>query len=293
MSTPAVSSLAYATQQTTIYLRSIILVFGLVSNVLNIAVFLSLRTFRESSCAFYLIAMSFVNIIQLFVGLLSRVLSVGFGIDWTTTSLAYCRFHSFCFAVFSLLSYTYMCLATIDQFLATCSNPRWQRYSNIKLARWLCAIFFIIWTLHGIPVIYFYNQVPTDPTGQLLCVITNDTFEQYYRYFFLVILIGIIPLLVTVSFGFLAYRNVQLLPYLSIPLVRRETDKQLTIMVLVQDVYNLFFIIPYVVVYLMVLNTDADQDSIIGARIDLASSITGALYYMTFSVSDDYLNLFS
>jgi len=30
-----------------------------------------------------------------------------------------------------------MCLAAINQFLATCSNPRWQRWSNVKIAHWI------------------------------------------------------------------------------------------------------------------------------------------------------------
>jgi hypothetical protein len=259
-------------------LRSIIFVFGLISNILNIIVFVSLKTFRESSCAFYLTAMSFVNIGQMFLGLLIRILSVGFEVDWTSSHLVYCKLRYYFFQVFAILSYTCMYLATIDQYFATSFKRQWQRYSNIKLARRLFAIFSFIWLVHGIPIIIFYDDVVSSATN--------------YRYFYLLILLGIIPVFITVLFGIMAYRNVQQISYRTIPLVRRETDKQLTVMVLVQDVYNLFFIIPYIVGYSLVLNLTADADPVYAAQIELTGAITSALYYMSFSVSIDYLNLF-
>ena len=290
MSSAALLSLTYATQQVNIYLRSTIFILGLVSNVLNIIVFLSLKTFRESSCAFYLTAMSFVNIGEMFLSLLTRILSVAFGIDWTNVYLPYCKLRFYFFQVFAVTSYTCMYLATIDQYLATSSKPHWQRYSNIKLARWLFTIMLIIWFVHGIPIIVYYNLVVSPSTNHTVCRIVNDSFQQYYRYGYLLTLLGIIPIFISVFFGVLAYRNVQNLLYRAVPLVRRETDKQLTVMVLVQNVYNLFFIVPYIVGYILALSVSIDADQVYSAKIDLISSITNSLYYMSFSVSINYLN---
>jgi len=292
MSTSAQLSLVYATQQVNISLRSIIFVLGLISNILNIIVFLSLKTFRESSCAFYLTAMSFVNIGQMFFGLLLRILNVGLDVNWTSNNLVYCKLRYYFFQVFAILSYTCMYLATIDQYFATSFKRNWQQYSNIRLAQRLFAIFSIIWIVHGIPIIVFYDQTISNATNQTVCTITNPDFQQYYRYFYLLILLGVIPVFITVLFGILAYRNVQQILYRTIPLVRRETDKQLTVMVLVQNVYNLFFIIPYIVGYSLVLNLSTDADPFYAAQIELTSAITDTLYYMSFSVSINYLNLF-
>ena len=110
-----------------------ILIAGMIGNILNIFVFLSLKTFRENSCAFYLTAMSFLNIGQLIISLFPRIMNLWFAIDWSLASLAYCKIRMYFFQVCSLTSFTCMCLATIDQFLATCTHPRWQRFSNIKL----------------------------------------------------------------------------------------------------------------------------------------------------------------
>jgi hypothetical protein len=58
-------------------------------------------------------------------------------------------------------------------------------------------------------------------------------------------LIGYVPAVIAASFGWMAYRNVQQLAYRTIPLVRRELDKQLTLMVLVQVAANIFTLLPY------------------------------------------------
>ena len=128
MSSSSNLSLPFLGQQITSCSGTVILVFGLIGGLLSLIVFLSLETFRQSSCAFYLTVMSFVNIGQLLFGLLSRVLIAGFAIDWTILSMAYCKFrltfNHFC----TIMSYACLCLATIDQYFATCTRPRWQQW---------------------------------------------------------------------------------------------------------------------------------------------------------------------
>ena len=46
-----------------------ILITGVLGGFVNTLVFLSLQTFRQSSCAFYLTVMSILNIGQLFTGI--------------------------------------------------------------------------------------------------------------------------------------------------------------------------------------------------------------------------------
>ena len=133
-SSSSISTLNLISQQITIYLGSSILIVGVIGGCLNILVFLSLRTFRESSCAFYLVVMSIANIGQLVTGLFRQILATGFSIDWTPTSLFYCKWRPFCFQACMLIALTCVCLATIDQYWATCSYPRWQQWCNIKVA---------------------------------------------------------------------------------------------------------------------------------------------------------------
>jgi len=288
MSTINTSNFLFAAQEVTIYMGIPILIAGMVGEILNCIVFLSLKTFRENTCAFYLSIMSFVNIGQLLTGLFSQIMIDGFNIDWTQISW-YCKFRVYILQFCALMSYTCMCLATIDQFLSTSLNPRWQQLSNIKLARILSLIFFIVWILHGVPYLIYLNIVTSPTTNELNCLLTNTILLQYFNYGFVVTLAGFLPVFITILFGFLAYRNVTQLAYRTVPVIRRELDKQLTVMVLVQVVFNCCATIPYIILYIIMRNPNITNDPFRYAQLSLASSVLIILYYLHYSVSINFL----
>ncbi|CAF1167196.1 unnamed protein product [Rotaria sordida] len=282
MSTSLAESLAFIAQEICIYFGIPLLIVGILGGVLNIIVFLSLRTFRQSSCAFYLTIMSIVNIVQLITGLLARIMITGFGIDWTQTSLIFCKLRYFLFPIAALISFTCITLATIDQYFATCFRPHWQQWSNIQVAYRLTTIFSIIWILHGIPYLIFFNQNISPTTGKIICTSTNNIFIQYRSYFVTLVLTGVLPIVITILFGSLAYYNVRRLAYRTLPLVRRELDKQLTVMVLAQVIVNAFTILPYAILVALTLNTNLMNDPVIAIRIQFTATITTLLYYTNF-----------
>jgi hypothetical protein len=106
----------------------------------------------------------------------------GFEIDWGLSSLFFCKVRYAIFTSCSLSSETCLCLATIDQYFATCSRPRWQQWCNIKLAHRLKTIFSILWSLHGIPYIIFYDHIISLSANQTVCQVTNNRFNQYMSY---------------------------------------------------------------------------------------------------------------
>jgi hypothetical protein len=165
MLTSFISSLVSAGKQVTIYGGIIILISGVIGGLFNGIVFLSLRTFRQSSCAFYLTIMSIVNVGQLLTVVLSRTMLNIYGSDGTGTSLLYCKCRFYLSVVYILTSLACYCLATIDQYCATCSRSYLQQLCNIKLARRLVAIFIFIWMLHGIPFLLLYEHIPSPVTG--------------------------------------------------------------------------------------------------------------------------------
>jgi hypothetical protein len=293
MSSSAITaSRIFAAQEVLLYGGISVLIIGLIGGILNIIVFLSLKTFRQNSCAFYLTIMSIVNIGQLLTGLLSRITMSGFAIDWTQSSLFYCKFRYFVFQACTLLSFTCICLATIDQYFATCTRPRWQQWSNIKLSHRLILLSIIFWILHGIPYLIFYNHVKLPDSGILFCTSTNYIFLQYHTYVFLLILSGILPVLITFFFGLLAYYNVRNIAYRTVPLVRRELDKQMTVMVLVHVVLNFFTIVPFIILNTLAFNTNITNNPIIVARVQLAGSISVCLYYSFFAVSNQLIGYY-
>ncbi|CAF1031105.1 unnamed protein product [Adineta ricciae] len=261
---------------------------GLIGGPLVIIVFLSLRTFRRSSCAFYLTIMSVVNFAQLFTGLFSYIMLYGFSIDWSNLSLLYCKCRLFSVQSNSLISFTCLCLATIDQFLATCSHPRWHQYNNITFARYMVIGTIIFWISHGIPFILYYNHTLSSVTNTPICMITNTIFYRYFYSFYLPVLTSILPITIMIIFGVLSYRNIQRIDHRTIPLVRRELDKQLTVMVLVQVFYAVLALTPQLIYsyYSLITGTSTDQFTLILIQ-SIRNIIT--MFYYTYFMSSLYI----
>ncbi|CAF0785604.1 unnamed protein product [Adineta steineri] len=283
MSSSIISLLALAGKQITIYLGIFTLIAGVIGGLLNIVVFLSLNTFRESSAAFYLTIMSIVNVSQLLTGLLSRIMTSGFDTDWTSTSLLYCKFRLYCLYLCTSTSMTCVCLAIIDQYLATASRAQWRQWCNMKVARRLVLLFVLIWIIHNIPYLIFYDHVISTTTGKVTCINTNTIFIQYNIYGTTLIIGKVIPISITFVFGVLAYHNVQQLGYRTVPLVRRELDKQLTVIILVLIVFAFFTNIPYTIVLILSAVPGLTQDPVVSAQLQFANLVTAYLTYIYFA----------
>ena len=284
MSSSVIASLIVTYQQVIIYAGIPIFIVGILGGLFNTLVFLSLRTFRESSCAFYLTILSMVNIGQLMTGLLSRIMISGFDVDWTRTSLLYCKFRTFFFQTTSLLSLAAISLATIDQYFATCSRPRWQQWSDIRIARRLFAGFIVLIAIEQSPCLIFYDHRVSLVSNGTVCTITNVAFESFNTYFNYLTLGNLLPHLTTFCFGIMAHRHVLQLRHRTVPLVRRELDKQLTTMVLVQVVCDLCLLMPTLIMYMIAAYGNI-RNPVARAQVNLAYAVSLCLYYAYFAVS--------
>jgi hypothetical protein len=276
MSSSLIDSINFGLKEISIYIGIPIFLFGVIGGILNVIVFSSLKTFRESSCAFYLLMMSIFDLGRFFSSILSNIIHYGFEIELEISSLFFCKIKVFIFNLCSLCSMSCLCLSIIDQYLSTCSYLHYQQLCNIKLAHRLIRIILILWSFHGIPYIIFYNHIYSLSLNQTICQITNIQFIRYHTYVYFIILYNILPL-ITILFAYLAYRNARNLNYRTVPIIRRELDKQLTVMVLLQVLINFYTFLPYSIesiFALMILTGDVFYK----AQITLAS-------YTTFYIS--------
>jgi hypothetical protein len=177
-----------------------------------------------------------------------------------------------------------MCLAVIDQFLATCSHPRWHQWNNMKVARFMVIGTVILWILHGIPFLIYYNHILSPITGEVDCVITNTIFQKYSTICFSAFIASTLPISIMILFGILAYRNVQQIAYRTVPLVRRELDKQLTTMVLVQVFFDIFAVTPLIIYSISSLIISTPNNLLTLTELNFISKITTILYYFYFVV---------
>ncbi|CAF0751683.1 unnamed protein product [Adineta ricciae] len=195
--------------QIVIYLGIFVVVAGILGESLNIIVFLSLRTFRQNSCAFYLTIMSTVNICQLLSSLFNRIIPMKLDIDWSKTSAFYCKFRFYLYQVSAMTSLTCLCLAVIDQYLATCASLHWQRWANIRVAHRLVVVIILIWILYNIPILVYYNYIVSSTNHQAICMVTEQAFIQFNNYANRFLVGKFLPICITCIFGVLALYNIK------------------------------------------------------------------------------------
>lgn len=278
------SSLTVATQMITIYAGAFAVVTGVVGGLLNVLVFVSLKTFRDSSSAYHLAVMSLVNVGTLVTGQLTRILVSGFSIDWSLSSLFYCKFRIYLLQTCALVSLMCLCWAVLDQFFTTSTHPRLQQWSNIKLARLLSTLGILFGILANIPYLIYYTHIVSPSTSRTSCTTTDYVFQQYVNYGSGLLFSRLLPLCIIVVFGLLAWRNVQQLAHRILPMARRELDKQLTTMVLVQAAVTFIAIMPFIIVYFLSLIPALTQDPTTAAHLQFVSSTGSTIYYLYFAV---------
>jgi hypothetical protein len=145
-------------------------------------------------------------------------------------------------------------------------------------------LFTIFWFLEQIPTLIYSNHSISTVTMNVTCKITNQFFEKFNLYFHRIFLWYSLPILVNFLFGILAYRNIHQLVYRTVPLVRRELDKQLTIMVFVQVIWNFIVIIPSLIIGILILHGNPNKDPMIDLEMRSAHAINSCLFYLYFAV---------
>ncbi|CAF1427640.1 unnamed protein product [Adineta steineri] len=229
-------SLTYIGQQFTIYGGMFFLIGGLIGNSTNILVFSNVRTYRRTPCTFYFLTASIANIIYMSFNFTTRIYGSIYGIDFTSISTNWCKIRQFLIMIFSMITLTCSCLATIDQFLATSKNIRLRRLSNIKWSHRIVFIIVILWFLHAIPSLFFFDiSLATKKCGAI-----HPVYAVYNR-IYLLGLLCFIPMTITIIFGCFTYRNIRM----TRGLIEQNVDRQLAKMTLFQVILIIFSLTPY------------------------------------------------
>jgi hypothetical protein len=276
------SILIFGSQQYTVCVSFFILVAGIVGNLVNIIVFTGLRLFRENPCAFILTVESLINLSQLIISFIPRVWINAFANDLTQSSLLWCKLRPAMGQALSLISFYTMCLATGDQVLSTSHQYSFRRLSTFKLARQYILMNVVIWVLHGIPTLVFFEI-----QSSLGCSIYNTFYALYYSIGYFCILLGFLPMSIMSIFSVLAFRNVRKIVRSRVRLERRRLDRQLTAMVLIRVTFLVPLTLPYVIHYAYTFSRK-NRDSFQLALDQFIAAITISFAYLHYSVSLSY-----
>ena len=265
-----------------LYFGSIILFAGIFGSILNLIVFSRLR---QTSSSLYLLIISVLNIGQLLTGLLTRVMISGFDLDWTNHSLFYCKFRQFFNQFCSSTSFSLICLATIDQYFITCSNRHWHRYSNMKIARFSTIFFICFWILHGVPYLIYNEHTTILNSNRFFCVTANEALRNYFFFFYNTFLASLLPVAINSIFAVLVHQNLQQNAEKNLFIIRRTFEKQLTTIILVQDLFSFCFLMPHIFGNLFTFHSVMINDLSSIPKLIVRHSVTLMIYHLHFAVS--------
>jgi hypothetical protein len=176
-----VSCVKSSSQYLTIIGQCLILLFGSVGNILIVLVFMRRKAaLHKSPCSLYFAAIAIVSILHIAHAVTWHVLSDGFGIEPTRTSLVYCKLQQYLLqGTLSKIIYTLECAAAINQFLATSRNAHYRRKSTHAAALWCITISIFFWFLHGVPYLILNTIKIVPPTNQTRCDAFNTVLRHY------------------------------------------------------------------------------------------------------------------
>lgn len=270
-STP--EQLAYATSQINIYYGSFICIVGTIGGLLNILIFTTLKSFRETTCATYLIAATVYNLCQSFA---LFFWSTGVGLKLFSLNFSlFCKFRYFFPQYFVLVSHTCMCMAAIDQFL---SQTRYRNFNSIRSARFHVLVPCIVWFIHAAFTFAYYESNGAN------CFLVNSTFFNYYTYFYLPFLLGFFPIIIITIFSLLALYKIVTNTDRQIDVVNANRDRQLSAMTLAHLLFVVISITPFVVVFVYTLSNPAANPQML-ARNQLILAITNLFSFQCQAVS--------
>jgi hypothetical protein len=268
-----------------VYVGYLIIITGLIGSFINILVFTQLKLFRRNQSAFYLTVATFAECYELIFSTTTRVIATASGYDYTQTSLLWCRFRAYLVQVGTTALAATICCSAIDQYLSTSYHNQLRQISTFKLAQRLVGILIILTALYCVPFPIFEEIHPS-----LGCATYNPSFNYFYSFVHLCVVIGILPIVVSLLFSLLSYQNVRRIVRRQIPVVRRRLDRQLTAMILVRVALFIITTLPLISVRSYQINNLPDgTDTYALAVSTLLKTVVTTFYNFNYSVFDLFL----
>ncbi|UJR11547.1 hypothetical protein I4U23_015727 [Adineta vaga] len=282
MSSSTIDYLNYISKQINLYVASFFYISGVLSNLLCVLIFLSMKRLKNNPASIYLLVASLGNLVLFNTSFLSRLILPNFNFDPSSTSIVWCKLRQYLGHASSLTSLFCTAWAMIDQYLLTSVNVRFRQSSTVKMACHLVWLTLLSSVLHSIPLI-IYNQLGVSRTTNMTsCSLSgNSGYQSYIAYFVTPFLLGIIPTFIMIVFAILAYANIN---YLHQEQMRTQIQQQLTRMVTAQAIFVLIGMIAYTAqtIYSL-LSASTTKTSLYRAQENFALTITGILSYIGYA----------
>jgi hypothetical protein len=156
----SVATFNVITHEISLYVPCLILLVGNVGCLFNFVIF-TCKQLRQNSCGWYFLMSSIIDLFIINFGLITKLLSDYFGINYQNSSRLYCKLRIYIIWVLPCISTSYLVLAALDRCLSTSENVRYRSFSQIKVARRLTIIPIIVYMLTSSHQLFYFDLRPT------------------------------------------------------------------------------------------------------------------------------------
>lgn len=197
-------TVAYYVQTAALFNRFVpipLLIFGTIGNLLNLYI-LSQKSLRANSCSFYFLSSTIANLVSLWCGLFTRLLS-GYYIDPTGLNNVFCKFRYFITYMALALSACFLVYASIDRWASSSPNVHIRLFSRIQFAQRIviCTVFLSFLVYGQAFYCYSIQSLVGCSCPNIVCRMFNDLL--------FLILFSVIPPPLMIGFGWATIRNVK------------------------------------------------------------------------------------
>ena len=226
------NTLFFVNTQIWLYGSFLLLIPGLIGNSMNILMF---RTkLKANPCSFYLLTGEIANSLVLLINLVPIIINELYGSNGSGSVLLLCKLWTYMPTVFTTMSISMLCYASVDRYCSTSRNVHRRRWSSYKVAWISILIAVIVSFLLPIPDL-FYVVIHERHCGYI-----SEDYDKYFTYFMAPVLLTILPLSILLIFGCLTRQNLRKCHRAKQQTEAQRLNNQLTRMLFIQILW--FFI---------------------------------------------------
>ena len=206
MSAEAAAALFYIDQNLSRYGSMVLLLIGIISCVCNLLVFTQ-DTLRKNPCTIYLIAINTLNFVYICWAFTIRILTYGYGLDFTATNATFCRSVYYVSFVFTSCELSYLLLASIDRVIITSPNAATRQRSTRRVALVCLTFATVFWFIGHIHILFFVKILQFGPYYSV-CYYPQGTYTTVMT-FYAIGVNGVLTVSLMTLFGLWAVSNVR------------------------------------------------------------------------------------
>jgi len=233
------------------YIQPTIIVFGTIGALFNLILFFIRKNLRSTSCSLYFRALSFNDLLVLYIVILPQWLRDQFGIDWTTKYDWCCRISLYLTFTLYALSPYYVVLGCFDRLCTSSTNARLRKIATIRVASFLIpSMVIIVFAVYcHVPIEYKLVTTSTDS----YCTVTDSDYYTGFAALLLIFSCLTPPLLMlifcSITLIFLRQQRRRIMPVNQTRV--RQRDNQLLKMLFIYVISNIICILPFSLTYFL------------------------------------------